>query len=93
MVAGWCSDGNFDDEYFKGTDESNQFHREYEMRKMKQAETLKNMASDMNEVDRANTKLNNTNVRLKETETVLQIQSQLDMFLLCVILGIAAYLY
>ncbi len=30
------TDGNFDDEYFKGTEESNQFRREYEMRKMKQ---------------------------------------------------------
>ncbi|BAF18178.2 Os05g0553700 [Oryza sativa Japonica Group] len=114
------SDGNFDDEYFKGTEESNQFRREYEMRKMKQdegldiigegLETLKNMASDMNEeldrqvplmdemdekVDRANTDLKNTNVRLKET--VLQLRSSrnfcIDIVLLCVILGIAAYLY
>uniref|UniRef100_J3M9J2 t-SNARE coiled-coil homology domain-containing protein n=1 Tax=Oryza brachyantha TaxID=4533 RepID=J3M9J2_ORYBR len=114
------SDGNFDDEYFKGTDESNQFRREYEMRKIKQDEgldviseglgTLKAMAADMNEeldrqvplmdemdekVDRANTDLKNTNVRLKET--VLQLRSSrnfcIDIILLCVILGIAAYLY
>ncbi|KAL6845273.1 hypothetical protein ACP4OV_024768 [Aristida adscensionis] len=114
------SDGNFDDEYFKGTEESNQFHREYEMRKMKQdegldvigdgLETLKNMASDMNEeldrqvplmdemdtkVDRANADMKNTNARLKET--VLQLRSSrnfcIDIILLCVILGIAAYLY
>nr|CAB3464523.1 unnamed protein product [Digitaria exilis] len=73
-------------------------------------ETLKNMASDMNEeldrqvplmdemddkVDRANADLKNTNVRLKET--VLQLRSSrnfcIDIILLCVILGIAAYLY
>ncbi|KAF6995050.1 hypothetical protein CFC21_011625 [Triticum aestivum] len=51
--------GNFDDEYFKGTEESNKFCQEYEMRRMKQDEgldvigeglaTLKNMSSDMNE--------------------------------------------
>uniref|UniRef100_A0A0D9WJH4 t-SNARE coiled-coil homology domain-containing protein n=1 Tax=Leersia perrieri TaxID=77586 RepID=A0A0D9WJH4_9ORYZ len=114
------SDGNFDDVYFKGTDESNQYRREYEMRKMKQDEgldvigeglqTLKDMASGMNEeldrqvplmdemdekVDRANTDLKNTNVRLKET--VLQLRSSrnfcIDIILLCIILGIAAYLY
>ncbi|TKW26000.1 hypothetical protein SEVIR_3G157600v4 [Setaria viridis] len=114
------ADGNFDDDYFKGTEESNQFRREYEMRRMKQdegldvigegLETLKNMASDMNEeldrqvplmdemddkVDRANADLKNTNVRLKET--VLQLRSSrnfcIDIILLCVILGIAAYLY
>ncbi|WVZ99530.1 hypothetical protein U9M48_044809 [Paspalum notatum var. saurae] len=113
-------DGNFDAEYFKGTKESNQFRGEYEMRRMKQdddlevigegLETLKNMASDMNEeldrqvplmdemdekVDRANADLKNTNVRLKET--VLQLRSSrnfcIDIILLCVILGIAAYLY
>uniref|UniRef100_J3L2Z5 t-SNARE coiled-coil homology domain-containing protein n=2 Tax=Oryza brachyantha TaxID=4533 RepID=J3L2Z5_ORYBR len=90
------------------------------MRKMKQdegldiigegLETLKNMASDMNEeldrqvplmdeietkADRANADLKNTNVRLKET--VLQLRSSrnfcIDIVLLCIILGIAAYLY
>ncbi|KAM0904528.1 hypothetical protein ACQ4PT_017975 [Festuca glaucescens] len=138
------SDGKFDDEYFKGTEESNKFRQEYEMRKMKQdagldaigegLETLRNMAADMNEVtilcffsshtmimcsvlnccdhqeldrqvplmdemddkvDRANADLKNTNVRLKQT--ILQMRSSrnfcIDIVLLCVILGIAAYLY
>jgi hypothetical protein len=35
-----CTDGNFDDEYFKGTEESNKFRQEYEMRKMKQVNFL-----------------------------------------------------
>ncbi|KAD5508577.1 hypothetical protein E3N88_16280 [Mikania micrantha] len=59
------SDGRFDDEYFRPTEESSQFRNEYEMRKIKQAcadysdqgldmiseglDTLKNMAQDMNE--------------------------------------------
>ena len=34
------TDGNFDDDYFKGTDESNKFRQEYEMRKMKQVNFL-----------------------------------------------------
>uniref|UniRef100_A0A0D9V482 t-SNARE coiled-coil homology domain-containing protein n=1 Tax=Leersia perrieri TaxID=77586 RepID=A0A0D9V482_9ORYZ len=74
-------------------------------------ETLKNIVSDMNKADGANTDLKNTNNRLKET--VLQIVGPkyaflsphlydplrsnrnfcIDIVLLCVILGIAAYLY
>lgn len=46
-------------------------------------------------VDRANADLKNTNVRLKQT--ILQMRSSrnfcIDIVLLCVILGIAAYLY
>jgi SYP7 family syntaxin len=114
------SDGNFESDYFQQTDESNQFKQEYEMRKMKQdqgldvisegLDTLKNMASDMNEeldrqvplmdeidtkVDRANSDLKNTNVRLKETVNSLRSSRNfcIDIILLCVILGIAAYLY
>ncbi|KAK3009618.1 hypothetical protein RJ639_013803 [Escallonia herrerae] len=73
-------------------------------------DTLKNMASDMNEeldrqvplmdeiddkVDRANADLKNTNVRLKDTVTQLRSSRNfcIDIILLCIILGIAAYLY
>ncbi|GFQ04060.1 syntaxin-71 [Phtheirospermum japonicum] len=51
-------DGNFDNDFFEQSEESNQFRQEYEMRKMKQAcldiiseglDTLKNLAKDMNE--------------------------------------------
>ncbi|XP_068658498.1 syntaxin-71-like [Aristolochia californica] len=46
-------------------------------------------------VDRANADLKNTNVRLKET--VIQLRTSrnfcIDIILLCIILGIAAYLY
>ncbi|XP_035541326.1 syntaxin-71-like isoform X1 [Juglans regia] len=54
------SDGNFDNDFFHQTEDSNQFRQEYEMRKMKQdqgldiisegLDTLKNLAQDMNEV-------------------------------------------
>ncbi|XP_043702652.1 syntaxin-71-like [Telopea speciosissima] len=114
------SDGRFDSEFFQQSEESSQFRQEYEMRKMRQdqgldviaegLDTLKNMASDMNEeldrqvplvdeietkVDRANADLKNTNVRLKETVTQLRSSRNfcIDIILLCIILGIAAYLY
>jgi len=114
------TDGQFDDDFFQKSEESNQFRQEYEMRKIKQdqgldiisegLDTLKNLAADMNEeldrqvplideidtkVDRATTDLKNTNVRLKET--IFKIRSSrnfcLDIILLCIILGIASYLY
>ncbi|KAG2725323.1 hypothetical protein I3843_01G059900 [Carya illinoinensis] len=46
-------------------------------------------------VDRANADLKNTNVRLKETVTKLRSSRNfcIDIILLCIILGIAAYLY
>ncbi|WMV52350.1 hypothetical protein MTR67_045735 [Solanum verrucosum] len=73
-------------------------------------DTLKNMASDMNEeldrqvplmdeidakVDRATADLKNTNVRLKHTVNQLRSSRNfcIDIILLCIILGIAAYLY
>ncbi|KAF0913265.1 hypothetical protein E2562_020415 [Oryza meyeriana var. granulata] len=111
---------NFDEGYFQTSKESEEFRREYEMRRIKQDEglefisegldTLKNLAEDMNEeldrqvplmdeidnkVDKANADLRKTNVRLKET--VNQFRSTrnfiIDIILICVILGIAAYLY
>jgi len=114
------TDGQFDDDFFQKSEESNQFRQEYEMRKIKQdqgldiisegLDTLKNLAADMNreldrqvplideidtKVDRATTDLKNTNVRLKET--IFKIRSSrnfcLDIILLCIILGIASYLY
>lgn len=46
-------------------------------------------------VDRATTDLKNTNVRLKDTVTKLRSSRNfcIDIILLCIILGIAAYLY
>ncbi|KAG0543410.1 hypothetical protein BDA96_02G188600 [Sorghum bicolor] len=106
--------------YFHATEESEQFRREYEMRRIKQdegldfisqgLETLKNLAEDMNEeldrqvplmdeidtkVDKANLEIRKTNVRLKQT--VNQFRSTrnftIDIILICIILGIATYLY
>ncbi|KAF5751535.1 hypothetical protein HS088_TW02G00550 [Tripterygium wilfordii] len=69
-------------------------------------DTLKNLAQDMNEcitrgivvlllVDRATSDLKNTNVRLKET--LVQLRSSrnfcIDIVLLCVLLGVASFLY
>lgn len=36
-VFPYHSDGNFESEFFQQTEESSQFRKEYEMRKMKQA--------------------------------------------------------
>ena len=46
-------------------------------------------------VDKATSDLKNTNVRLKDTVTQLRSSRNfcIDIILLCVILGIAAYLY
>eukprot|EP00252_Welwitschia_mirabilis_P018277 TRINITY_DN40603_c0_g1_i1.p1 TRINITY_DN40603_c0_g1~~TRINITY_DN40603_c0_g1_i1.p1 ORF type:complete len:268 (+),score=49.82 TRINITY_DN40603_c0_g1_i1:211-1014(+) len=109
-----------DSGYFQQSEESNQFHQEYERRKARQdqglemisegLDTLKNIAQDINEeldrqvplmdeidskVDKATSSLKNTNVRLKETVTKMRSSRNfcLDIILLCIILGIAAYLY
>ncbi|PUZ70435.1 hypothetical protein GQ55_2G230200 [Panicum hallii var. hallii] len=106
--------------YFQTSEQSEQFSREYEMRRTKQDEgldfisesldTLKSLAEDMNEeldrqvplmdeidtkVDKANLEIKRTNVRLKQT--VNQFRSTrnftIDIILICIILGIATYLY
>ncbi|XP_040991048.1 syntaxin-71-like isoform X1 [Juglans microcarpa x Juglans regia] len=114
------SDGNFDNDFFHQTEDSNQFRQEYEMRKMKQdqgldvisegLDTLKNLAQDMNEeldrqvplideidtkADRVTSEIRNTNVRLKKSLTQLRSSRNflIDIVLLCIILGIASYLY
>ncbi|CAH9095939.1 unnamed protein product [Cuscuta epithymum] len=114
------SNGQYDADFFKQTEESSQFRQEYEMRKIKQdqglsvisegLDTLKDMAHNMNEefdrqvplmdeidskVDKATSDLKNTNVRLKDTVNQLRSSRNfcVDIILLCIILGIAAYLY
>ncbi|XVF69405.1 hypothetical protein PTKIN_Ptkin11bG0079400 [Pterospermum kingtungense] len=110
----------FDSDFYKQTEESEQFREEYEMRKMKQDEgldiisegldKLKNIALDMNEeldrqvplmdeietkVDKATSDLRRTNVQLKKTVTEIRSSRNfcIDIILLCIILGIASYIY
>ncbi|MCL7037893.1 hypothetical protein MKW94_011398, partial [Papaver nudicaule] len=117
--GGLAASGSRQDIKFDSSAESNQFRREYEMRKIRQdqgldviaegLDTLKNMASDMNEeldrpvpladeidskVDRATSDLMNTNVRLKHTVNQLRSSRNfcIDIILLCIFLGLAAYL-
>lgn len=114
------SDGNFESEFFQQTEESSQFRKEYEMRKMKQDEgldiiseglgTLKDLAHDMHEemdrqvplideidtkVDKVTSDIKSNNVRLKEN--LIKVRSSrnfcIDIILLCIVLGIAFYLY
>ncbi|XP_014758083.1 syntaxin-72 [Brachypodium distachyon] len=109
-----------DEGYFQTSEESEQFRREYEMRRIKQDEgldfisegldTLKNLAEDMSEeldrqvplmdeidrkVDKASSELRKTNVRLKETVNEFRSTRNftVDIILICIILGIGAYLY
>ncbi|CAN1249559.1 SYP72 [Linum perenne] len=73
-------------------------------------DTLKNLAQDMGEeldrqvplmdeidskVDKANSDLRNTNVKLKQTITKMRSSRNfcIDIILICVILGIASYIY
>ncbi|KAK1293392.1 Syntaxin-71 [Acorus calamus] len=90
-------DGRFESEYFQQTEESKQFRQEYEMRKMKQEmDRQVPLMDEINtKVDRATVDLKNANVRLKETVTQLRSSRNfcIDIILLCIILGIAAYLY
>ncbi|XP_004295017.1 PREDICTED: syntaxin-71-like [Fragaria vesca subsp. vesca] len=114
------SDGNFKNEFFQQTEESNQFRHEYEMRKTRQDQgldiiseglgTLKELAQDMNEemdrqvplideidtkVDKVTSDIKNNNVRLKENLYKMRSSRNfcIDITLLCIILGIALYLY
>ncbi|KAF8688796.1 hypothetical protein HU200_042123 [Digitaria exilis] len=116
----FASSKRLEEGYFQTSEESEQFRREYETRRIKQDEgldfisegldTLKNLAEDMNEeldrqaplmdeislqVDKANLEMKRTNVRLKQT--VNQFRSTrnftIDIILICIILGIATYLY
>ncbi|KAG5553703.1 hypothetical protein RHGRI_011555 [Rhododendron griersonianum] len=91
------SDGRFDDEYFQQTEESSQFRNEFEMRKIKQEfdRQVPLMDEIDAKVDKATSDLKNTNVRLKHTVTQLRSSRNfcIDIILLCIILGIAAYLY
>nr|ADE75981.1 unknown [Picea sitchensis] len=99
------SPGGMNTEFYEHTEESKQFRQDFEMRRAKQdqgldmisegLDTLKNMAQDINEVDKATSDLKNTNVRLKDTVNKLRSSRNfcIDIILLCIILGIAAYLY
>ncbi|PKI32581.1 hypothetical protein CRG98_047044, partial [Punica granatum] len=91
------SDRRYDSEHYQQTEESDRFRQEYEMRRIKQE--LDRQVPLMDEiddkVDRAASELKNTNRRLKDTVTQLRSSRNfcLDIILLCIILGIAAYLY
>ncbi|KAM4071621.1 hypothetical protein ACJW30_11G072400 [Castanea mollissima] len=91
------SDGRFDNGYFQQTEESDRFKQEFEMRRMKQEFDRQAPLMDEidNKVDRATTDLKGANVRLKETVNQLRSSRNfcIDIILLSIILGIAAYLY